>query len=488
MWKALVVILLVAAIAGGGYWFYSSRLNQAFGETVQVSRGSITASVSATGKVEPREEVKLSFKIGGRLKAVPVVEGQLLEPGRLVAELDPGTLKLAVDEAETSLALRRLRLQQARRGTRQEEINAARAGLGGAQARLDNLRGRPRPDEVAEARASRDAAQARLDNLLARPRGDEVAGARATLDKAKVALENAQTAYDRVSWAPNITELSQARQLHLATIELEAAQANYDRTIRGAVPEEIRAAEADVNAAQASYDRVVRGATPEEIRAAEAEVDAARAKLELAENGPLSEDIAVLEKEVELARLTLERARINLDDIRLIAPNAGNVLTAPARVGEYVAPQQVVATIGGLGDLRLRADIDEVDVGKVGVGQEVSISFDAFPGEKAAGRIMEILPDAKVKAGATVYEAMVEFSTKLPVRPRMAADLTITASRKDGILLLPNRAIQTVGRKKVVEMLDGDRIARRTVDVGLSDETRSEILEGLAEGEVVLIR
>jgi len=148
----------------------------------------------------------------------------------------------------------------------------------------------------------------------------------------------------------------------------------------------------------------------------------------------------------------------------------------------------VVATVGNLGALRLRADIDEVDVGRVAVGQEVSISFDAFPGEKATGVITEILPDARVKAGATVYEALVEFSAGLPVRPRMAADLTITARRKEGVLLLPNRAIQTVGRKKVVEIIEADRIVRRTVEVGLSDDTKSEIVSGLVEGDFVLIR
>src|SRR3990172_9840597 len=154
MWKALLALILLGAVAGTGYWFYSTQVPKASAETAAVARGSITATVSATAKVEPREEVKLSFKIGGRLKALHMAEGQPVQEGQLVAELEPGTLKLAVDEAETSLDLRRLKLQQARRGTRQEEISAARAQLTAAQARLDKLRGPPPPRDVAAGRGA----------------------------------------------------------------------------------------------------------------------------------------------------------------------------------------------------------------------------------------------------------------------------------------------------------------------------------------------
>jgi RND family efflux transporter MFP subunit len=436
MGRAIVVILILAALGSGSYWLYLNLVNQPQGETVMVRRGAITSTVSATGKVEPVREVSLSFKIGGRLSRLLVREGEQVEEGQLLAELDTRTLDLAVKEAEANLALSQLRLQEARSGSRQEEIDAARANLAAAQARLDDLKARPRPDEVAAAKAA--------------------------LDKAKVAVQDAQHDYDKVSWLPDIGTRPEARRLHLATIELKAAQARYERALQGP--------------------------TPEELRAAEAEVEAARAQLRLKERGPRPEDIAILEKQVDLARINLELAQAHLADARLTSPIAGTVLTLPVREGEFVAPQQVVATVGSLEALRIKADIDEVDVGKVAVGQQVAITFDAFPGQTVEGRITEIFPEPILKQGATVYRANVEFSTDLPIRPRMAADLTITARRKEGVLLVPNRAIQTVGRKKVVEVLKGSQVVRRTVEVGLSDETSSEVVKGLKEGEEVLVR
>ncbi|MBI2849399.1 MAG: efflux RND transporter periplasmic adaptor subunit [Chloroflexi bacterium] len=433
----LLLVLTILAFMGGGIWYYQTSLARPTEETVAVRRGSITASISATGKVVALQESRLSFKSPGRVRTLHVQEGQPVEEGENLAELETAALELAVKEAEKTIEVSKLKRDQVKKGARPEEIDAARARVEAAQARLDGLKNKPSSEEVAEARAA--------------------------LEKASVAVQDAQAAYDKVSWKTDIAELPQSRQLQLATLEYEAVKARYNQ--------------------------VVRGPTAEDIRAAESEVAAAKAELELKQKGPLPEELAILEKQIELAQILLEQAGIRLEDARLIAPMTGTILSIPIHQGEYVIPQQVVMSMGDISRLRIKANIDDVDIGKVVKGQEVSITMEAFPGQKFTGTVTEIAPDATVLQGATVYPTTIEFpSPNLALRPGMSADLDIAAQKREGSLLIPNRAVQTIGRKKVVEVIEGDKKTKKTVEVGLSNDTETEIVEGLKEGDVVVVK
>ncbi|HID86942.1 MAG TPA: efflux RND transporter periplasmic adaptor subunit [Anaerolineae bacterium] len=196
----------------------------------------------------------------------------------------------------------------------------------------------------------------------------------------------------------------------------------------------------------------------------------------------------LLEKQVALAEVALEEAKARPAEAQIIAPFAGTVTAIEVREGENVGALVPLITLSDLTTLEIVAQIDEIDVAEVAVGQKAQIRLDAFPGEELAGTITRVAPAATTERGSTIYQAVVRFErTDLPLRLGMGANLRITTLEKADVLLVPNRAIQPIGRKRVVRVLEGGNVREVEVVTGLSNESETEIVEGLREGEVVLV-
>jgi len=104
------------------------------------------------------------------------------------------------------------------------------------------------------------------------------------------------------------------------------------------------------------------------------------------------------------------------------------------------------------------------------------------------GTLQLVAPAASSQRGSTAYDATISFVPgTLPVRPGMAANLTITTEQREGVLLVPNRAVRTLGRRKVVSRLQGKIVQQVEVTTGLSNQSEIEIIGGLNEGDVLVI-
>jgi multidrug efflux pump subunit AcrA (membrane-fusion protein) len=107
------------------------------------------------------------------------------------------------------------------------------------------------------------------------------------------------------------------------------------------------------------------------------------------------------------------------------------------------------------------------------------------------GKIESLAPGATLKQGSTVYQATISFTTTdgVTAREGMASNVDITAQRKDNVLLLPNRAFETVGTRDYVTITERDGTVRKVeVETGLSNATDTEVVSGLEEGQVVTLR
>jgi HlyD family secretion protein len=291
------------------------------------------------------------------------------------------------------------------------------------------------------------------------------------------------------------------RQVKEAGLSLQIRQLQLDKARAGASPEEIEIAQANLRkaalakqVAQAAYDEIAdeenAEASPEALALQQATIDyqIAQGNHERLVNGPTTDELATLEKQLESAQLALERAQAQLEEMRLVTSLAGTVVRVEASAGEMVSAYRPVVVIADLTSLQIIAEVDEIDVAEVVAGQEVEIRLDAYPGQTASGTIMSLAPAASPQRGSTVYEAMVEFDAEgLALRLGMGANLKIITLEKEDVLLVPNRAIQPIGRRKVVKVLDGRSIQEVEVITGLSNESETEIVEGLAEGQKILI-
>jgi len=191
---------------------------------------------------------------------------------------------------------------------------------------------------------------------------------------------------------------------------------------------------------------------------------------------------------VDQARAALAQARLRLEEAVLVAPFAGTVASVDINVGELASSAKPAIVLVDLSALHLDITVDEIDIGRIEVGQEVNIALDAFPDVELKGRVTRIDPVGTVVQGVVTYGVRIELEpTEVPIRPGMTANVDILVERREEVLLVPNRALRRDGRGKYVEVLAGGQRQRRYVTTGLSDGAFTEVIEGLKEGERVIV-
>jgi RND family efflux transporter MFP subunit len=453
--------------------------SQAVVEQATASRTQI-ASTAANAKEQARLAV---VQASNALQNAQDVYGKIKYDN---SQVDPDDLT-DEDRNRESKALRDVQDSEARvqqavldyeaaKQTEIAQLAAADAKVREAQAALDKLNAGPTVEDITAAQAGVDQANAKLDALNATPRAEDLAAAQAGVDQANSALADL-----RAGGTPAAVAAAQA--------DVDKSQAALDSLRAGTTSEEIRVAEEEVKQSRAALDKARAGATLDEIREVEAGVAAAQAALDKANAGATGTDVAILEQQIALAQLAVNRAESQVGDAKLVSPLSGTLLNIDIDAGENVNGQQAVATVADVDELRVKADVDEIDVGRVTAGQPVTVTLDAYPGVKMAGTIESIDPGATQKQGSTVFRATISLVPARDVVPRegMAANVDITAQRKDGVLLLPNRAFETIGTRQYVT-LAAQGNPKIEVETGLTNNTDTEVISGLEEGQVVRIK
>jgi RND family efflux transporter MFP subunit len=172
-----------------------------------------------------------------------------------------------------------------------------------------------------------------------------------------------------------------------------------------------------------------------------------------------------------------------LADAEVRAPMDGVVLDRFVEPGEVAQINSPLVKIGTAANLILECAVDEADIGKVKVGKRVAISLYAFPQTVAKGEVFEILPDAdRVKK---TFLAKVRFvDPPADLRSGMTAEANVIIEEHDGALLAPVESVDPAGAVFVVA--DG-RAQRLTPRLGVRDMLRVEVLDGLREGDQVVV-
>ncbi|MBC8448947.1 MAG: efflux RND transporter periplasmic adaptor subunit [Chloroflexi bacterium] len=490
-----IVMAALVLIAGVGFVLrrQSSPSSAAVATepTVTVTRGSIEETVSATGNVVAERQATLAFELSGRITEVLVKEGQQVEAGQVLARLDTASLEWQVAVAEAGLATAQGRLAQVQEPPSEEDLASARAALDKALAGYEDVKDGPAAAEIASARAAVASAKANYQDVKDGPTEEELASAKAVLDSAEAALEQAQAKYDEVKHMPNIGMLPQSLDLENATIEVERAQANYDELANHPTESELASAAAQVASAEAALAGLLDKPTEAELASAAAQVASAEATLADLLDRPDAEDVAVYQAEVEEAALSLAQAEDQLQDALIIAPFDGTVLEVLVEEGEWATTGSPAILLAAPEPLILDLDVDEVDVAQIAEGQTAYLSFDALDDAEVAGTVTYIAPSSTDVSGAVAYGVEISFDPGvLPIRLGMTADVDIVVARADDALLVPNRAVEAdreAGRYYVTRQKAGGTTERLEVRIGLRDGSQTEILEGLSDGDRLVL-
>jgi RND family efflux transporter MFP subunit len=196
------------------------------GTLARVTRGTLIASISATGKVEPRQQAELSFgEAAGRVSAVLVAEGDTVAKDAVLVRLDTRALQAQVAAAEATLAQAQADRQGLKDGATPEEIAAARAQVDSVQGALRQTAGSVTPADLTAARAEIDEARARLAALEGKPNTDALTRAQATLADARATLDRQRVELSALKEQAN-------RAIEQRANELRDAQAAYAQALR----------------------------------------------------------------------------------------------------------------------------------------------------------------------------------------------------------------------------------------------------------------
>ena len=248
---------------------------------------------------------------------------------------------------------------------------------------------------------------------------------------------------------------------------------------------EIITAEIAVSNAEAAVNTATNTIKTNQDLLAEAE-----ASLELKKTGVREEVIAAQRAVVSAERARLVGLQNDYAKRRIAAPVDGIVTLVSAEVGESLTPNQTVILLNAKGNLEVTANISEIDIARISIGDSVEITLDAFTDDEVwTGTIVAIQPAETVVDNVIFYETTIRFDNEDErLRSGMTANLDIETERRDSVLRMPVRALNLKNGDTYVEVL-GERnmIKKVDVEVGLETDDFIEIISGPNEGDEVVV-
>jgi len=436
----ILLILVLAgagAAAGGAYWWQSEAKKPQY-RTVPVERGELLSTISATGTLNAVTTVQVGTQVSGTVAQLFADFNSPVKKGKVIARIDPATLETKVNQATADM----------------ESAKAA----------------------VLNQKAAVLRAEAELSN------------ARAAVVRQEVAVRDARIKLDS--------------RVRLFT--------------EGGISQEER------DSSQAAYDSALA-----QLDATRAGVRAALAGLEVVRAQVISAEAQVRQKQAFLAQ-----TQVDLGNTFIRAPVDGIVVSRNVDVGQTVAASLQAPTLfliaQDLTRMQVDTNVDEADIGRVALDQEVTFSVDSYPGKTFRGRVVQIRQAPQVIQNVVTYNTVVAVSNPdLWLKPGMTANVKLLIARRENALLIPNAAFRVriesaanaapgeqrrgdgagqggaqgvrVGGgssapgservsagQRVYLLKDGAPLPRR-IATGLSDGQKTEVLEGLREGEAVIV-
>ncbi len=402
---------------------------------------------------------------------------------------------------------------------------------------------------VDAAQASYDTARATLDQtraLAAIPA--DLISAQNTYDKAVTTLTTAEAALHKAT-SPRPEDIASVRAaLDAAQAKFDAATAQADGDA-ASVQSGLDSAQAGLDSANAKMALLRAGPTEADVASARSSLAAAALSLAQKNGGAVkASDIALQQEAVRQAELAVQQAQLDLANSQLSAPFDGTVAAINGNVGEQ-APTGTAGfmTLVDPSQVRVDVTVDETDVAKLVVGQRALVTFDAVPGRPYVGKVIAVSPTGTLSQGVVTYAVSLSIEparfgangntqglplTQLlggsgtvvqadgqaqdasgerasgqrvqsgqqgqgrqqpveaaPVLPSgLTANATVITAQKDDVLYVPLRAVRRRGTNQVVEVLTADgKTETRVVRTGVSNDQSVEIVEGLNEGDRVVI-
>ncbi len=504
----IVVVLLILAVGG----FYITRqasasraTSAASLQTADITRGPLIASVYAAGAIASPQTATLVWQTDGVVGKVAVAVGDKVKAGDVLLELDPASVNHTVTQAQADLLNAQQALATLLAGPTDQQISQAKLTLVQDQQAVTtaernlksvmNPAGQTLHDAVTAAQLAYDTAQANAQLEHVSADASQVQTTQNTMNTSYSQLQSAQTAYDTcvqiscAEFTQRQNSLNNAQNSYQTAVNnYQAALLNYNTKVNnlgsstGTAQTALTQAQANLTAAQAGPDPAKVALYQAQLDVANANAKQAQTDLDNLKNSPIAADVTA-------AKAKIASAQAVVSDTRQVAPFSGTVVAVYNRVGDTVATSQTAIAIADLSTLQIQVDVSEVDINRIAVGQDVTLTADAASGATFTGQVSDVSVMGKSAQSVVTFPVTVVIPKPDPaLKPGMTAAVAIATDKRDNVLLIPNRAIHTSGGQRTVTVLFEGQSIIVPVTLGLSNDTYTELVQGtLKEGDAVVI-
>lgn len=212
-------------------------------------------------------------------------------------------------------------------------------------------------------------------------------------------------------------------------------------------------------------------------------------------------------EQVAAAKEEVQRAQTNLGYATITSPIDGIVLSKSVEEGQTVAASfstpELFTIAQDLTNMQVVADVDEADIGDVKEGERVSFTVDAYPDDTFEGTVKQVRQEATTTNNVVTYEVVISApNADLKLKPGLTANVTIYTAERKGVLSVQSKALrftpqkETVGKMKIVDQtgnaknkvwtIEGNSIVAHNVNIGMTDGTNTQILNGISAGVKVV--
>ena len=295
-------------------------------------------------------------------------------------------------------------------------------------------------------------------------------------------------------------------QLSQARADLIAAQTDLRNARAGGPPDEVAQLDGDLAKAQANVANLEQtqkaleqlaakqAATSYEVAQNLAALTQARATLET-----LRQKKAALAQratgDAERAALRARQAQDSVQSLEqkvrsatVVATSDGILYSLPVHAGDYVKVGDTLAEMADLRHVRVRAFVDEPDLGALEPNQVVQVAWDAKPGRTWTGRTEQVPKQVVARGTRSVGEVLCSIDNdKLELLPNVNVDVRLLVHDRKGVLVAPRAAVRYDNGEHYVFVYGGDKIHRRNITVGIASAQKYEVVSGLQLGDRVVI-
>lgn len=511
MKKTFVFLFLIAALAAG--WFALDRYRvgrSAAGEplTEAVRRDRLRITVEADGTVRSNQTAELIWRISGRVGQVNISVGDKVPAGKDLANLKqtslPQSMILAQAElVEAQRALDDLRSSQLQRAQAQQAMEQARQAL--EDTRNPQLVQAEAQTSVAEAQKAVDVARRDLEIISKLAPRAAIEQARANLLIAERVLNDTLRNIERINKKLKKPEedylFFESRDLYKQILDAlenkrmrdqrqyDEALDKYNSLLEPPDPLDLAIAQgnlalkdAELRQAQVEAGRVRDGATPGDLAVLEASLRDAERQWLRVKDGPDAGEVAAAEARLAAAQAALEQAHIT-------APFNGTITAVYTKPGDQVNTGDPAFRLDDLSRLLVDAQVSEMNINQIQVGQPVLLTFESVPDQEYHGQVVEVPAVGLTTQNVLSFKVMVAIDdADARVRPGMTSSVAFVVDDLDDALLVPNRALRFTQGERVVYVLRDGSLVPVPIQLGAASATHTQVLGGeLSEGDQVVL-